>query len=231
MNAWENTKKYITFSVPIERKITKIDKDGNYKIVNKSHKIRFIDSFRFMSSSLSRLVDNLAADEIKNIFSYECEDCHNKLYYLRFKDNSKLFKCFQCNSYHKKQFEHDLVNKFKNTYELCNKDISKFILLLRKGIYPYEYMDSWERFDETSLPEKEAFYGSLNMKNITDIDYRHANKVFKKFKLKNLDNYHDVYLQSDTLLLANVFKNFRNKFIEIHELDPVHFLSAPGLAW
>ena len=92
-------------------------------------------------------------------------------------------------------------------------------------------MDSWERFYETSLLDKEAFYSSLNMENITDIDYRHANKVFKEFQLKNLGDYHDLYVQSDTLLLANVFENFRNKCIEIYELDPAHFLSAPGLAW
>ena len=95
----ENTEKYITFSVPIKKQITKIDKDGNDKIANISYKIKFIDSFRFMSSSLSSLVDNLAADEIKNIFSYECEDCNNKLDYFRFKDNNMLFKCFQCNSW------------------------------------------------------------------------------------------------------------------------------------
>ena len=184
-----------------------------------------------MSSSLSNLVNNLAADEIKNIFSYECEYCNNKLDYLRFKDNSMLFKRFQCNSWCKKQFEHDLINKFKHAYEFCNKDISKFILLLRKGIYLYEYMDSWGRFDETSLPDKEAFYSSLNMENITDIEYRHANKVFKKVKLKNLGDYHDLHVQRDTLLLADVFENFRNKCVEIYELDPAHFLSAPGLAW
>ena len=91
-------------------------------------------------------------------------------------------------------------------------------------------MDSWERFAETSLPDKEAFYSSLSMENITDIDYRHANKIFKKFKLKNLGNYHDLYVQSDTLLLADVFENFRNMCIEIFELDPAHFLSASGLA-
>ena len=131
----------------------------------------------------------------------------------------------------KKQFEHDLVNKLKSSYEFCNKDISKFILLLRKGIYPYEYMDKWERFDETSLPDKEAFYSSLNMENITDIDYRNANRVFKKFKLKNVSDYHNFHVQSDILLFADVFESFRNMCIKIYELDPVHFLSALGLAW
>ena len=92
-------------------------------------------------------------------------------------------------------------------------------------------MDSWERFDETSLPDKKAFYGELYLKNITDKDYTNAQKVFEEFKLKKLGEYHDLYVQSDTQLLADVFENFVNKCIEINELDPAHFLSAPELAW
>ena len=92
-------------------------------------------------------------------------------------------------------------------------------------------MDNWERFDETSLPNKESFYSNLNMENIDDIDYRHGNNVFKRFKLKNLGEYHDLYVQSDTLLLADVFENFRKTCLKVYELDPAHFLSLPGLAW
>ena len=104
-------------------------------------------------------------------------------------------------------------------------------MLLRKGVYPYEYMDSWEKFNEPSLPSKKDFYSNLNMENIDDIDYRHGNNVFKRFKLKNLGEYHDLYIQSDTLLLADVFENFRNTCLKVYELDPAHFLSLPGLAW
>ena len=103
-------------------------------------------------------------------------------------------------------------------------------MLLRNGAYPYEYMDTWERFDETSLPDKKAFYSELNIEDIIDKDYTHAQNVFKQFKLKNPADYHDLYAQSDTLLLAEVFENFRKKCIEIYELDPANFLSAPGLA-
>ena len=92
-------------------------------------------------------------------------------------------------------------------------------------------MDNWERFNETSLPNKESFYNNLNMENIEDIDYSHGNNVFKIFKLKDLGKYHDLYVQSDTLLLADVFENFRNKYLEVYELDPAHFLSLAGLAW
>ena len=92
-------------------------------------------------------------------------------------------------------------------------------------------MYSWERFDETSLSDKEAFYSCLNIENITDVDCRHAKRVFKKLSNKNLRDYHYLHVQSDTLLLADVFENFRNTCIEICELDPAHILSAPGLAW
>ena len=92
-------------------------------------------------------------------------------------------------------------------------------------------MDNWERFNETPLPDKESYYSSLNMENIDDIDYRHGNIVFKKSKLKSLGEYHDLYMQSDTLLLADVFENFRNMCMKVYELEPAHFLSLPGLAW
>ena len=81
------------------------------------------------------------------------------------------------------------------------------------------------------MPDKEDFYSSLNMEDITSVDYRHAKRVYKEFKINNLGDYQDLYVQSDTLLLAEVFENFRNKCIEIYELDPTHFISAPGLAW
>ena len=134
-----------------------------------------------------------------------------------------IFRCFECKTNYQKDFNKDLINGFANTYEFCNKGINRFILFLRKGIYPYEYIDSWERFDETSLPDEEAFYSSLNMEGITSVDYRHAKRVYKEFKLKNLGDYYDLYDKSDTLLLADIFENFRNSCTEIYELDPAHF--------
>ena len=90
-------------------------------------------------------------------------------------------------------------------------------------------MDSWERFDETSLPDKKAFYSELYLEDITNEDYINAQKIFGELKIKNLGNYHDLYVQSDPLFLADVFENFRNKCIEIYELNPARFLSATGL--
>ena len=92
-------------------------------------------------------------------------------------------------------------------------------------------MDDWDRFNEEKLPDKSDFYSSFNMEEISEIDYRHAKKVFDKFNIKNLGEYHDLYVQSDTLLLADVFNNFKDLCIKIYRLDPAYFLSLPGLAW
>ena len=92
-------------------------------------------------------------------------------------------------------------------------------------------MDNWGKFDETTVPLKEAFYSKLNLEDISDVDYQRAQKVWEVFGIKNRIEYHDLYAQSDTLLLADGFENFRNMCLEIYELDPVYFVSAPGLAW
>ena len=92
-------------------------------------------------------------------------------------------------------------------------------------------MYSWERFNETSLPNKKAFYSELNLEFITDKDYAHAQKAWEVFKIKNFGEYHNLYVQCDTLLLADVFQNFRDKCTEIYELGRAHFLPPPGLGW
>ena len=163
--------------------------------------------------------------------SDKCADCKSCLDYMTTKDEQLIFRCFECQKNYKKDLNKELIQRFANTHEFCNGDPNKFILLLRKGVYPYEYMDSWERFDEASLPDKEAFYSSLNMEDITNVDHRHAKRVFKSLNNKNLGDYHDLYVQNDTLLLADVFENFRSMCIKVYEIDLAHFLSAPGLAW
>ena len=96
-----------------------------------------------------------------------------------------------------------------------------------------EYMDSWERFNKTSLPPSlpKSFYSELHLEDISDKDYLHAQEVWDVFEIKSLGKYHDLYVQTDTLLLADVYEKFRYKYIEIYGLDPSYFLSAPGLAW
>ena len=104
-------------------------------------------------------------------------------------------------------------------------------MLLRKGVYHYECMDIWEKFDETALPSKKDFNSSLNLEDISDDDYAHAQKVWGVFEINNLGEYQDLYAQSDTLLLADVYENFRNMCLDKYGLDPVYFVSVLGLAW
>ena len=134
----------------------------------------------------------------------------------------------------KKQWKTPLNNffeKFSGRYQFCNGGLNKLVLLLRKGVYPYEYMGTWEKFNETALPSKKDFYSTLNLEDISDEDHKHAQKVWDVFEIKNLGEYHDLYVQSDTLLLLDIFENFRNVYFNIYELGPVYFVSAPGLAW
>ena len=175
----KNTEDYISFSVSIE--VGKyIDKNGQEQ--SKEIDLRFIDSIKFMSSSLDSLVSNLA------------------------RGNNKFF----------------LFEDYSD---------SQCKLLIRKGIYPYEYMDSWDRFEETTPPPKSSFYSKLNMSGVSNEDYEHACKVWEDFGIRNLGEYHDLYLCTDVILLANVFETFRKVCLDNYELDPAHFYIAPGLAW
>ena len=169
----------ISFSIKVE--VDKyIDKNGIEK--SKEIELRFIDSFKFMSSSLGSLVNNLA------------------------RGGNEFFG-----------FEEYSENQYK--------------LLIKKGIYPYEYMTDWNKFKETKLPPREAFYSKLNMTGVKDEDYEHARKVWKEFGLKDLEEYHNLYLKTDAILLANVFEAFRNVCLKNYGLDPANFYTAPGLAW
>ena len=175
----KNTENYISFSVKVE--VDKfIDKAGNEK--SKEIELRFIDSFKFMSSSLDSLVNNLAK-------------------------GGHEFWGFEKRSLKQKE------------------------LLIRKGVYPYEYMDSWDKFEEKRLPSKDEFYSKLNMSGISEKNHQHACKVWNEFGLKNMGDYHDLYLETDVLLLANVFESFRKVCLHNYGLDPGHLYTAPGLAW
>ena len=133
-----------------------------------------------MSSKLSKLVKYLS----DGLHSDKCKYCKSELDYISVKDNQLIFQCLECKNNQEKDFNKELIKRVANAYQFCNGDIKKIILLLRKGVYPYEYMDSWERFDETSLPDKEIFYSESYLKDISDKDYTLAQKVFEEFKLK-----------------------------------------------
>ena len=175
----KNVEDYISFSIKVEVD-RYVDKYGDER--TKEIELRFIDSFKFMSSSLDSLVNNLAKGDHKFWGFEEYTDEQRKL-------------------------------------------------LIRKGIYPYEYMDSWDKFSETRLPSKDKFYSNLYMSGVGDGEYEHARKVWREFGIKNMGEYHDLYLQTDTVLLANVFESFRSVCMENYGLDPAHFYTAPGLAW
>ena len=170
--------KYITFSKFIE--VDQYYPKKREKRLFKKFEIRFIDSYKFLNSSLAELVKNLSPSDFENI-NRETKD----------------------NSY----------------------------LLRRKGVYPYDYVFSIERLKETKLPPKEAFYSKLDDKEISDEDYQHALNVWNTFNCQTLQDYHDFYLKSDVLLLADVFENFRKSCVKHYKLDPCHYYTAPGLAW
>ena len=178
-----NEEKYISFSKKNTYPKKALDANGDIFYEQKPiyHAIRFIDSFKFMATSLEKLVNNLPKDDCINLSLYYSGD--------------------------------------------------KFNLLARKGVYPYEYMDSLEKLKETALPPKEAFYSRLNDGGISDEDYVHAQNVWKTFKMEYFKDYHELYNKVDVLLLADVFENFRNICLKNYELDPAHYYTAPGLAW
>ena len=141
----------------------------------------FIDSFQFMSSSLSNLVNNLPAEA--------------------FKHTGQVFQGEQLS------------------------------LMAKKGVYPYDYMNSFEKFEDSRLPKKEDFFSIMNNEHITDEEYQHAQNVWNEFGLSSMGEYHDLYLKSDILLLTDVFENFRKACQQYYELDPAHYFSTPGLSW
>ena len=174
----ENKEKYISFSVNVV--VTKYKgKEGKER--KKKIQLRFIDSIRFMGSSLDSLSSNLTDDQCKNLA------------------------------------------KFHRGVE--------FQLMHRKGIYPYKYINHWEKFNEDRLPGREEFYSRLNVREISEKDYKHAMAIWNHFEMKNLGEYHDRYLQTDVILLSDVFETFRETCLANYGLDPAHFYTSPGLAW
>ena len=148
-----NTTKYMSFSIPIKKEI-KEQKEQKKKVM--THNLKFIDTAKHMNSALSTLVNNLS-----EINKCNCEEDKDKRIKIKIKKvNSKervIASCKTCNS-KEIQLVSELIKKFPNTYKLCNKSSKKFILLLKKGVYPYEYMDSMDRFHEITLPNIEKFY-------------------------------------------------------------------------
>ena len=172
---------YISFTKTIVvGSYQKWDKEiSNYREIRVTREIRFVDSYKFMASSLEKLANNLSNYPI-------------------------------------------LQKHFKGP---------QLELVKRKGVYPYDYMDSFEKLSETSLPPIECWYSRLNDSNISESDFTHAKKVWDTFQMKTMRDYHDLYLKTDVLLLADVFERFRDICLIHYELEPAWYFTAPGLAW
>ena len=170
--------KYISFSKKIKVDEYKSRRTG--EMVSLNFEVRFIDSLKFLQSSLANLVKNLKPEE------------------------------------------------FLNTKKIFKKNVD---LLTRKGVYPYDYVSSLEKLSETRLPPKEEFYSQLNDEDISDEDYKHAINVWNTFDCKTIRDYHNLYLITDVLILADLFENFRVNCLKHYKLDPAHYYTSPGLAW
>ena len=175
----ENTEKYITFTVPIEKKVMRTEKNGEQIIKNISYISQFVESARFMARSLLNLVNNIS--EGIHRMKYKHSNCFPE--YTNFKGNLIEYKCLRCNKNYQHKFDEKLKERFFNTYKFSNHNKNKFILVLQKGVYPYEYMDNLEKFNESLLPQKEDFHGHLNIEDIPDANYAHAKGVYQDFEI------------------------------------------------
>ncbi|KYN27900.1 hypothetical protein ALC57_02694 [Trachymyrmex cornetzi] len=169
--------KYISFTKNVKDTAERSDSRNNIKL-------RFIDSYKFLSSSLDKLASFLNKNELRIL---QCE--------------------------------------FQNLSE------DDFKLLIRKGIFPYEYIDCADKLQDTHLPSRESFYSSLTGDTVSENDYAHAVNVWQQFSVQTLGEYNDLYLKTDVLLLADIFENFRDKCIESYGLDPAYYYTLPGFTW
>ena len=208
----------------------------NFKLTDKIpvifHNLRGYDS-HFITQEIGQIVKD---NKYMNKKGEECEMSINAIpnnmeRYMAFMlgNNLTFIDSFQFMSLSLDKLVSNLPkDAFKYTSEQF-KD-NRFNLMIRKGVYPYDFMDSFNKFHE-KLPSKKAFYSQLNDQDISEEDYQHAKNVWNVFNLKNMGQYHDLYLKSDILLLADVFENFRKTCLQYYKLDPCHYFTSPGLSW
>ena len=214
-----NTNKYMSFSVPTKKEVIE-PKDDDKKVQKKvlTYSLRFNDSAKHMARGLSTLVDNLSELTVCKCGPNDSRDIIRKGKELKGK-NYILIKCNTCN-FKKKVKDNILIKRFPSTFKSCKGNLKKFLLLLRKGVYPYEYMDSMDKFNETELPSIDKFYSKPQKKHISDKDYAHAKKVWNIFEMKTPGDYHDLYVQADTAQLSDAFESFRSTCLKGYSLDP-----------
>jgi hypothetical protein len=209
----------------------------NFKIPVFFHNLKNYDAHLIISNARNlntkKRIDVIAQNSEKFIsFGYD---------HLVFKDSfsflsSSLEKLVKLNKYVEIDGEDVLMDNWHEHFKHsmnneCVKDKSDLDLLTEKGVYPYDYMNSWDKFNETQLPDKKHVYSELTGDHITDNDYDRAQIVWDKFNIKDLGEYHDLYLKTDVLLLTDVFENFRDMCMNYYGLDPAHYYTLPNFAW
>ena len=217
----------MSFSIPIRKKVYSNTARSKKEYV--TYNLKLIDSARHVNDSLERLVDNLS--EIKK---FTCDDKsfkNIKVTYGKF-NYRKIIRttCKTCKSRQDQQY-HKLISKFPNTFKLCRNNVEKSLLLLRKGVYAYEYMNSTDKFIEKSYPLLISFILNSKVIVLALMITIMQKKVWDLFKLNNLGEYHDLYVCADTAQLSDVFENFRYLCLRDFELDPAYFLLSPSLAF
>ena len=207
----------------------------NFKLTDKIpvifHNLRGYDS-HFIMQEIGQIVKN---NKYINKKGEECEMSINAIpnnmeKYMAFMlgNNLTFIDSFQFMS---SSLDKLVSNLPKESFKYTSHQFkdNRFNLMIRKGVYPYDFMDSFNKFHE-KLPSKEEFYSQLNDQHISEEDYQHAQNVWNVFNLKNTGQYHDLYLKSDILLLADVFENFRKTCLQYYKLDPCHYFTASGLS-
>ena len=196
----------MSFSIPIKKKVYLKSKNTKKKLL--TYNLRFIDSARHINKSLSTIVDNLLG---LNKCDCEKKSFNNIKTTYKVINNEYIVhtRCKVC-LWKKDTKLSMLVANFPNTFKLCCGSVEKFLLLLRKGVYPYEYIDKMSKFNEKELPTVHNFYSKLGSSGISRKDYAQAKKVWRFFKIKDLGGYHDLYVQANVAQLSDVFENFRS---------------------
>ena len=179
-----------------------------------------------MASSLDKLANNFCGTS-----GIQCDKCKGNMELINISDDYiESLGCGKCKTKKTKDLDEAVLKKNFNHSSRSLED-EKFRLIIGKGVFPYKYMDGWKKFEDTSSPLKDSFYSRLSIKGISNQDYEHAKQVWNTMEKRTLGCYHDFYLRTDVLLLADVFETFRNTCLKNYKLDPVHFYTAPGLAW
>ena len=197
------------------------------------HNLRGYDS-HFIMQEIGKIVENNTYTNKKGQIKQMNINCipNNMEKYMAFMlgNNLTFIDSFQFMS---SSLDKLVINLPNESFRYTNNEFKneKFELMKKKGIYPYDYMDSFVKFNNKKLPSKDEFYSTLNNENISNEDYKHAKNIWKTFDIKNMGEYHDLYLKSDILLLSDVFENFRNTCMIHYKLDPCNYFSSPGLSW